>query len=1040
MDSSSLNFKRIPKVLNFSGSSLRSAASSMRTTSVDSTPFSERIHTPLTGTPLSNYTAYDTPRQYKIDYTNSGKQFDSSPGFHRKRKQVNRTYNDTCAFCAEALHNIFEGEKLVDLDCGHSMHLDCLTELVNMPTLGFNSDFQNPASAFSEEILCPECDTSVKVPEDLISHIKQGSGMSTDYEGMSYRTNENHMENIMSSIEAFEMPDSTIFMESSFNLDGNGEYMDTTSDDATDENPITPQSQMGSNFWERDNDNDIIMPLSSDSINTDGLELKNKPTETNVQSSFQNNIELAQVLFAPEFSSVNVDNDQEMLTNVGCVVNIATTEFETSLRSNKEEQFKTQIGKNKITNTIISNFETKLKGGNGTQIQYSNLGELILFDLFDVTIKLDVFTLCQVYLFESNIIILDNKGTQLLLNQEISTEVFISSIYEKDDDLIINLNSIKVSSIVLASSNKLLKHKWYSILNKFAKKIPVSDINIPLIQVSTNAWNLISDDNELYNDAIPEDILVVNQLMSKGLDLPSKFLKRQILRPDSMPKVLILALPLINCEDYGLENFEYAEALKRIITITLSSLNSADKLGIVFLGTHIKKLSVIGNYYGCASKEWEGWHTVLESLTEDVIKEEDGSGENIDWKEELMYIDLLAGIGFQKRQKDVCLKQIICVTNEILGESHIISPTETIKSSDSGNPFVEARGPYCHGVNLSIRGLCEKYNANFDFVLLADEFRFEPYQIMNMRRYIKGNSFDDQTKQSLEEYNNKIKLHIALDFENLSELLNSKINDLHKVTIRNLETCVKFPDNVKLVSFESSMGEITQSLQSADNSYKIKLNNLPSGYEKSLLFKLDIDLSNNRSNDKFKTNIANSTTKFFAENMEMNFDSTASIRLIKDDVTLNNSVTLNINLERPLQADDSTEESYQQNETSAERRESDLSLAIVSKLSSVSDAYYIKRHIELLVLKSLLSLVLNVKYFDSTAKENARVEFMKLKDTVWELANSCNSSNTNNMGSNLIQSWSEQLIEKIEEIIDGYSLRNYQLSNMKCVTLYLELE
>ena len=1051
MDSGTLNFKKIPRVLNFSGASVRSTASSMRTASAESTPFSDRIYTPLTGTPLSQYTVNCTPKPYKLDNITNSRHFESSPGFHHKRKQVNRNHEDRCAFCAEALYNIFEGERLVDLDCGHSLHLGCLTEAVNMSIMDGNSELQSSAKPInhihgpsSSEIVCPECNHVATYLDEILPKTMCGANMANPYHG-SCTSNEDKMQSIMTNIENFEMPDLTAFMESPIDQDNTGGFIDSANDSTTDENPITPQGQMGMNFWQRDSILDPIFPLSTDSVNTACMPSNTNSTANDLQSSFQNDIELAQVLFAPEFSSINVEREQSILSNVECVVNIATTEFETSLKSNQEEQFKTQIGKNKITNIIISNFEEKLNAANDTpSIRYSNLGSLIMFDLIDVTIKLDVFELCQVYLFESNIIILDESGSQLLLNQDINTDVFISSIYEKKDDLIINLNSIKVPSIVLTSSNKLLKHKWYVILNKLSKKVRLTDINIPLIQISTNAWNLISENNDLYDDAIPEDIKVVHKLTSKGLDLPSKFLRRQILRPDSAPKVLILALPLINCEDYGLENYEYAEAIKRIISITLSSLNSNDKLGIVFLGNHIKNLATIGNYYGCVSPDWDGWHTVLESIKGDIIAEEDRSSNGIEWKDGLTYIDLLAKIGFAHfgLHKDEYIHQVICVTHEILCHSSTESPTGTITGDEGFNPFVErANGPLME-VNRFISSLCEKYNANFDFVLLADEFRFEPHQIMSMRRYIKGYASTKGREICKEEYNNKIRLCVALDFENLSETLNSKINDLHKVTIKKLETSVRFPDNVKLVGFESASGEIKPVPESTNNCYTISLSNLPSGFEKSLLFKLDIDISNIASPDKYKANIAKSTTKFFAGTMETQFDSSADIRLITDmDAPLENNVTLNINLEKGIRAEvtseaETSESGYKYNE----RRGSDLNLAIVSKLSSVSDAYYVKRHIELLVLKKISEMVLDVRYFDSVAKENARAEFLRMKDTVWELANSCNSSNTNNMGSNLIQSWSEDLIVKIEEIIDGYSLRNYQLSNMKCVSLFLDLE
>lgn len=1058
-----LNFKKIPNILNFSGSSTTSSLSVANSTfSRNNSPFNYNSNydinnpTPLTNTPLSENIA--SPRKYYNINTlhSSSNVHTGTPLSNHTGKTTNIrkfTQNSKCSFCDESLHNIFEGERIIDLNCGHGLHFDCFKELLNPIMNNDNNDIFNNSSISNNnnisndnilpipkknEVHCLYCDKMTTYNNDAnISFDIHNNQLLHNYDNVLFTSD------LIDPISQF----SNIETITPYNDDNNEPSYSIHDSDVSsnlDENPITPQSQMGMNFWDRENDS--IIPLSNDSVNTLKIDEKkvNKTQNGFVQSSFQSDIELGKVLFAPEFSSMNLNETD----NVGLVVNISTTEFETSLKTNNNEQFKTLIGKNKITNIIINNFEEKLTD---SKIDYSNLGSLILFDFIDITIKMDTFEMCQIYLFESNIIILDNEGTNLLLNQTLNSNVFISSIYENKNDIIINLNSIKIPTILLTSENRLLRHKWYVILNKLSNKVDISEINIPLIQVSTNAWNLISTGDDELDDAIPEDIKIVNKLTSKGLDLPSKFLKRQILRPEAIPKIIIMALPLVNCEDYGLENFEFAQAIQKIIRITLNSLNSIDKLGIVFLGNNIKNLSMIGNYYGCATKNWEGWESVLESITGDVIEEEGNLYHGSQWDNGMKYIDLLANLCFNSnsQSKTDYIHQIICVSNELLNDFNMKSPTESFKAEEKSNPFLIKRNKHNDSdVSKNISRLCEKFNANFDFILLADEFRFEPNEIFLMNRYLKQYSSMNSSEYNNSDYNNKIKLNVALDFENLSELLNKKINALHKVTIRNFETCVKFPENVKLLSFESPLGEVKtfSKMKSDDNSYLIKLNNLSSGFEKSILFNLHINNEDESLSSKSKINIANSHTKLTADKLKIEFDSQSNIKLLSNNSSIENNVTLNFNIEKSNNSvetyldkpiiESETDKDY----NPTDRRESDINLSIVSRLSSVSDVYYVRRKIQLLVTETICKEVLEIKYFDSASKENAREKFMQLNNNIWEMVNSCNNSNTNNSGSQGIEKWSEVLTTKIEEIIDGYSLRNYQLSNMKCISLYLELE
>lgn len=999
-EAESFNFKKIPKVLNTSGASTI-------TFSETSTPFSVKTaSTSVSNTPLSHRVSSGIPKEYKFNLANT------TP-ISIRRKYSKTIDNHNCSFCNLPLQNVFEGEKIVDLQCGHVLHFECLKELLTPSSVHSDHDLANPNERLKNELVCPGCNEVTSCVDDTILLNDQ---LMCLYDNVINPGN--NFSDIMATIDNFEilnMPLTNTTFESP---------VDTLSTNLDD--PITPQNQMGMNFWEEREDAVIPIAINSNA----STKHQNSPTIS------QSGIEMAKLLFAPEYSTINISDKSK--ADIGCVVNISVPEFESSIQFDKKEQIKTQIGKNKITNAIIDRVNESVYN---SEIDFSTCGSLILFDFIDITIKFNMFTNCQVYLFELSMIILNNDGTQLILSQTLNSQTFISSIYSNENDIIINLNSIKIPSIKFTSDNKILRHKWYVTLNKMMKKISTAD-TIPLIQTSTNAWMLISTDDD--NDVLPHEIKVFNKLISRGLDLPSGFLKRQILRPDTIPLTLIVAIPLINSEDYGLENNEYADVIKGMISKLIKSMHEDDKLGVVFIGNHINNSSTLGNYYGCVSKSWVGWDTMLDSITENVVSEEGEFAAEWLWNQTFKYIELLASLGFNKvgTQNIDSLHQVICISNLLIGD---FNSQESNKGKNSGflteNPFLKKRKQETDTYfNERILNLCNKYDVNFNMILLADEFKYEVNQIFEMNKYLKQQNQEHLAKELL-KYDNKIKLSVALDFENLDAILQSLLDVSHDTTIRKLETCISFPKYITLKGVEelNSMGGIVNIVEGNENGkYVIQLQNIPSGYEKSLLFHIHIDLEEENNFSNYKTLIASSKTRFIINKEITEFDTQGYIKFIPKDSNVESNITLNLSIEKANKDGEviieTAKESFMENDS-----ESDLNLSIVSRLSNVSDAYFIRRKIQLVVAAKLREVVLEVKDFDTLEKERAKNILSDLTHTIWEFANSCNSSNTINIRDNSIEKWAEKLNEELEDIIDGYSLRNYQLSNMKCMSLFLEI-
>lgn len=1033
MGASPLHFKNVPKSLNISGASTNTINS---TFSVTSTPFSVQSdissvsrmphqESPLHSSGLNRKTIFG----HEYPATSTPNTLNSV----QRKKFVPNSYS--CSFCDESLHNIFEGERLVDLECGHSIHYNCFTEMITPVDL-FNT--ATDPTDLKNEVFCSSCNAQTSCADGILMKSLQNTQLLQKVDDLFKPESANiNMNDLLSSIDNYELssadksigvlPELTdIRLDYGETLEVNIDehdhsqtisLIDDSEDDMNysfdgDDDPTTPQGQMGMNFWEKRDDD--IKPLAADTIER---RLRPQP-----ESSLNSDLELVKISFAPEFSSIN-KTEQEGI-EIGCVLNISATEFEAPLESNRMELIKTQIGKNKITDYIIELFENNIVN---ETLDTTSIGGLILFDFMDVTLRADTFTSCQVFLFDTNIIILNSVGDTLLLNQDLNTQTFISSTYENQDTIIINLNSMKLPSLSLTTKNKILKHKWFVTLTKLSKNVDMMDV-IPLIQISTNAWSLL--ENGSNDDIVPEDIKIVNKLTSRGLDLPSKFLKRQILRPDSIPKVIIIVLPLVNCEDYGLENNEFAEAIKKILQIVLNSMTSSSKLGVVFLGGHIKDLNSIGNYYGCVNKDWVGWKDVLDSITENVISSAEENMSCPQWETSWKYVERLSKLGFEKSNgKSEYLNQIIFVSNELLLKTHARS--QKSHKTNHENPFLVNRPDSNLNYDEKIMELCNSYEANFSYIVLADEFRFEPKEIIQMNQYLQESAVKVRNQGNV-SYNNRFQLQLALDFESLASILELEIDMLNKVTVRVLETKIKFPSYVKLASLESPYGKVSvkEDESQFDNTYTIKLNSLSSGYEKSLFFSVNLDTQNELLVEELKAELASCRTKVVANKIESEFDSNLNVKFITPTANMNNSnmtISLNIN-------------EGEQDVSSIYPDDIDMSLPIVSKLSSVTDAFFIRRKIQLLVVDKLQEAVLSIDGFDLIAKENAIRIFKDLISEIWELANSCNSSNTNNINEKNILKWSESLIEELESIIDGYSLRNYQLSNMKCVELFLKLE
>lgn len=678
----------------------------------------------------------------------------TTPGLTPKR----RIMQDSCPYCLEPLSNIIENELIIELQCLHSIHLNCLLLLTNQIDLE------------DDEITCPECNDLTRPIMD-ISRYKQNL---EDFTYMSLPVTPN-------------------------------EQLGT---------PVTPQEQMGPKFWQKDKVLESVKP--------DVLDLNN------------NEIDLAKVIISPQYSSIESTQLEDDDDEIYCTVQISTTKFESvePINAMRNETLKFTIIGSLIRSWPFQN-----------NIDVNDLQRGLMFDYFDeISIGGRKLYWCQMHLFETAILLIQNN--ELILNQYLDVnETFISSIFTSGDEIIINLNSLKTPEIKVKSNNKILIFKWVNILKRFIKKDNQFKLfkDVPLIQLTTNAWPLVEQ------DYLPADIEIINKLLKKGMDLPSGFLQRQLIKPDPIPLKLVLVVPLFNVIDGQWTNEEYSRLTQKLIKSTLESLNEKDLFGVIFIQNERKDL--MGSYYGCGNKNWDGWDLLIESITEEVITGLVSGGNQ--WIEGLEILQLLSNIFFND---DKYVNEVIFVSNELNNDVKITKMKEQ-------NPFDLTKISESMNISDFIKELSKQFKLQFNILLLTDEYTFKMSEIWKHFESLKINGGE---------------MTIVLDYEDLSGVVDKLIFDFHEIIIKEMKINFTEQNGVKIQS--SEFGSIDYQ--------NFQLRNIKSGFIKSFLMKLEIDKG------EFQGGLINSHVEI---DNEIKFDSKSQMKIVSNEVLIDKFQLVNPN-------------------------------------------------------------------------------------------------------------------------------------------------
>lgn len=345
------------------------------------------------------------------------------------------------------------------------------------------------------------------------------------------------------------------------------------------------------------------------------------------------------VKLIPEYSKILI-NESTKRHELPCLLNVNMSEYDINNTSKTIEEIEVErenrLG---ISNWVILNYLKTLRNFDNFKIK-ENSDCLVMFDILNVEEAPEQWETYHCFLFEDMLLLVDDvKGA---ISGSIKYKEDLASISVVNmNTIILNLSTISLPELKIRSSSNIVIKKWKTYLTKQSlsqnqhQRKPQERENdiydfVPLIQMSTNAWDVISD-----TKIIPEEVKHMYELLNNDMELPLPLLKKLIPGPEPLPVRLILAVSLINKS--SLSNTEYMAQIMRIIKNALNNLNPAvDKLGIVYISkstirTGFLEVTKKTSSYIAGISDWESMARQLECLS---TYDNDNPAEDIDNLEE----------------------------------------------------------------------------------------------------------------------------------------------------------------------------------------------------------------------------------------------------------------------------------------------------------------------------------------------------------------------------------------------------------------------
>lgn len=330
------------------------------------------------------------------------------------------------------------------------------------------------------------------------------------------------------------------------------------------------------------------------------------------RSSFNKNLnrDLFDSLMKPKVKFLNEFDDSKILVSQNCededykvnyLINVKPPKFFNSINDDKHLMIKHQIFeeiKFNILNNVISTNDESI-------IDFNNLGNLIIFEIIDISTNGNNWDQVRLLLFESSLILIDIKGSTLIGQISITKDIldmtrFVSGIR-------LNLNNQAIPELQICSDIPLI----ISRLEYYFKKLLNHQfvLETSLFQLTTNGWNLIKDN---YSN-LPIDILRFQNCIENNLEIPEPILIKTMPSPEILPLNLIISITLLN--NSSLTNAEYRTQIIQFLDNVRKSLRSFDRLSLIFVGIDgagfpCKK----GSFIGSVEPNWSGWDSIYNEV------------------------------------------------------------------------------------------------------------------------------------------------------------------------------------------------------------------------------------------------------------------------------------------------------------------------------------------------------------------------------------------------------------------------------------------
>ncbi|GME79699.1 unnamed protein product [Ambrosiozyma monospora] len=355
-------------------------------------------------------------------------------------------------------------------------------------------------------------------------------------------------------------------------------------------------------------------------------------------------------------------------------------------------------------------------------------------------------------------------------------------------------------------------------------------------------------------------------------------------------------------------------------------------------------------------------------------------------------------------------------------------------------------------ISTQIDEMCKKHDAYFTSILFADEFKYEPFEIINHhKKLFSENNCTNVDSDDTKKFTVCKSQVIAIDFEELGGKLAGLVNRCHNTSIKHIKAKIQMARGVHLIQTENQ-GQLSDCAQSmagthSSDTIAIDLTNVQGGFNKSMLFKLRIDLNNfplNSIKRGCKTVLLNSTSEIVTNTETRKLNSDVEVRLCSSD-SINGArggnsspTTATAPLNLCVAMDMKPGLSSSLSNTSFEITDK-INISLVPKISNDRDPNCVKRQIELDVMQTLDNYVLQQRDYNYGVKESISRELSILSKRIWKEVESCTSSTNHSSSNDAIEKWSEKLSDEVEMIGEGYGLRYYQVSNVKSVEKFFEL-